>query len=358
MRHLDLFSGIGGFALAASWVWGPEHEIVAFCEIDKYCRKVLQKHWPRVPIIEDIRNVTAKALSDIAALQRKAIERSKPDGNLPVDEIGLLTGGFPCQPFSCAGKRSGSKDDRFLWPEMLRVIKETRPRFILAENVPGIIRMELDNCLSALEAEGYACGTLVIPACAVNAPHRRDRVWIVAHSMRKGSPPERTTWTRGETGSSAVGSSGFVAHSEIRAERAGLCEGESRGQRRGRSCYSCSADASDSSRIGLEGGGSCESGKQDRQASRGGRFTECGGEDDSDSSGKRLEDGAGLLGSGTGTYPSIEALDNWTAEPDVGRVAHGVPSRVDRLRALGNAIVPQVAAVIMRAIKEAECQQK
>lgn len=201
MRHLDLFSGIGGFALAASWVW-PDHEVVAFCEMDKYCQQVLGKHWPGVPIIEDVKEVTVEAITN-AAIQRLHHEKDEQilEGTggrefLPLEPgtygstenhgiiIDLLTGGFPCQPFSVAGKQRGDKDDRFLWPQMLRVIADTRPRWIIGENVAGIINMALDGVLSDLEAEGYTCWPVVIPACAKNAKHRRDRVWIIAHDDR------------------------------------------------------------------------------------------------------------------------------------------------------------------------------
>lgn len=106
------------------------------------------------------------------------IRSYKHDGT-PID---LLTGGFPCQPFSTAGKQRGTADDRYLWPEMLKIISEARPNWIIGENVAGIVRMELDNCISDLEAKGYECQPFIIPACAKDAPHRRDRVWIIAHS--------------------------------------------------------------------------------------------------------------------------------------------------------------------------------
>ena len=124
MRHIDLFSGIGGFALAASWVW-PSHDIVTFCEKDAYCQKVLKKHWPDVPICDDIFKMNGADYG-------------------PID---LITGGFPCQPFSCAGKQRGASDDRFLWPEMLRIIREAQPTWVVGENVPGIIGMALDQVL-------------------------------------------------------------------------------------------------------------------------------------------------------------------------------------------------------------------
>ena len=168
MRHVDLFSGIGGFALAARWAG---LETIQFVEIDPFAQRVLRKNFPDVPIHTDIRDF------DATQFQRTF----------------LLTGGYPCQPFSQAGKRGGEGDDRHLWPEMLRVIRECRPTWVLAENVAGHITMGLDTVLVDLESEDYSTRTFVIPACATDAPHRRDRVWIVAYSKCfgfKGRKPE------------------------------------------------------------------------------------------------------------------------------------------------------------------------
>ena len=161
MRVLDLFSGIGGFSLGLE---RAGMETVAFCEIDPYCRAVLNKHWPHVPCYDDVRVLPA------------------------IGGIDLICGGFPCQPFSVAGKQRGADDDRHLWPAMLEVIRSERPTWVLGENVTGLINLELDRVLFDLEAEGYACRTFVIPACAVGAPHRRERLWIVAHAERHEQP--------------------------------------------------------------------------------------------------------------------------------------------------------------------------
>lgn len=166
-RHLDLFSGIGGFSLAAQWVWGADLEVVAFCEKDEYCRKVLTRHWPNVPIVKDIRDVK--------------------------DEYGtidMLTGGFPCQPFSVAGKQRGKDDDRFLWPSMLDAIEKTGPTWVVVENVIAIDDMlVLDQIISDLESLGYEVGDpLEIPACAVGADHRRLRTWVVGDSYCCSEP--------------------------------------------------------------------------------------------------------------------------------------------------------------------------
>ena len=156
MRLLDLFSGIGGFSYAAEKLVGG-YKTVAFCEMDEFCQKVLQKHWPEIPIYDDVRTLDATRLG----------------------RIDIVTGGYPCQPFSQAGKRQGEKDERHLWPEMLRIIKSCKPRYVVAENVAGHVNMGLDQVLTDLEDQGYTTRPIIIPACAKNAPHRRDRVWII-----------------------------------------------------------------------------------------------------------------------------------------------------------------------------------
>jgi len=156
MRLLDLFSGIGGFSYAAETLIGG-YETVAFCEMDEFCQKVLKKHWPQVPIFDDVRTLDAARLG----------------------RIDIVTGGYPCQPFSQAGRRQGEEDERHLWPEMLRIIKSCQPRYVLAENVAGHVTMGLDQVLTDLEDQGYTTRPIIVPACAKNAPHRRDRVWII-----------------------------------------------------------------------------------------------------------------------------------------------------------------------------------
>jgi len=172
VTYLDLFSGIGGFALAAEWVWGSDLEILYFVEIDPFCQRVLKKHWPEVPIHDDIK--TFKATQYLG-------------------RVALLTGGFPCQPVSHAGKQKGKEDDRWLWPEMARIIEECRPRWVVCENVAGLIHLGLDDVLFDLEDLGYEAWPTVIPACAVNAPHRRDRVWIIAYNVADSYFP-RSYW--------------------------------------------------------------------------------------------------------------------------------------------------------------------
>ncbi len=162
LRVLDLFSGIGGFSLGLERTGG--FETVAFCEIDPFPRKVLAKHWPGVPIFADVREL-------------------RGDDVGPVD---VICGGYPCQPFSTAGQRRGAEDDRHLWPEFSRLVDELRPAWVIGENVAGHISMGIDDVLSDLETKGYTCRTFVNPAFAVDAPHKRDRCWIVAHTESTG----------------------------------------------------------------------------------------------------------------------------------------------------------------------------
>lgn len=231
-RHLDLFSGIGGFALAARWTgW----KTIGFAETDDYANQILKRHWPDVPNHGDVRNVRGVGCD-------------------------LITGGFPCQPYSTAGKRNGESDARALWPEMLRIVGESRPAWVLGENVTGFASVALDAMLDALENLGYSCRTFDIPAASLGAWHKRSRLWIVAHADggRRDAQPLR--------------------------------------------CASAHA-------------GNCA--------------------DDAD--------GAGATQRGQET---------WMAEPAMERVVYGLSRKLDkqRVKALGNSIVPQVASVIMAAM--------
>jgi len=166
LKLLDLFSGIGGFSLGLEST--GFFETIGFVEKDKFCQKVLKKHWSNINIEEDIRNVKG--------------ERYAAD---------IITGGFPCQPFSVAGKRKSTADDRYLWDEMLRVIREVKARWIVAENVEGIVNinegMVLRQVLNDLEKEGFQSQCIIIPASGIGAWHQRKRIWIVSYSHNNGS---------------------------------------------------------------------------------------------------------------------------------------------------------------------------
>ena len=307
MTHLSLFSGIGGLDLAAEWAG---FETVGQCEWADYPTKLLEKHWPDVPRWRDIRTLTKEGFYERTGLRT----------------VDLISGGFPCQPFSVAGKRRGKEDDRYLWPEMPRVIQELRPDWVVGENVAGIVSLALDQVLADLEGIGYACQAFIIPACAVDAPHRRDRCAIVAYRMRNG----------GEAG---------AADSTPRKER---------GTAKPEHCGSLMADAEC---IGLRENGdqSARDPKRNDPAHWEKRRTElceagCGSSTFSDPESQRGDRGEQIAESARCPGPPNGLW--WDTEPDVGRVAHGVPHRVDRLRCLGNAVVPQQFYPIFKAIAD------
>lgn len=177
IRILDLCSGIGGFSLGLEATGG--FETVAFCEVEEFCCKVLNKHWPGVPIYNDLKEL----------------------GNDPtriVQEFDLICGGIPCQPFSVAGKQKGKEDDRHLWPYMFAIVKHKKPTWVIVENVGGFVNVALDDVCLNLEAEGYATQSFIIPACGVEAPHRRDRIWIIGKFMGDPTSDGRTEGKPGE----------------------------------------------------------------------------------------------------------------------------------------------------------------
>ena len=281
LKHVDIFSGIGGFPLGFEWAGLSEPSM--FCEIDPWCRQVLGKHWPTVPITNDVKELA-----------------NDPENLVP--DCDILTGGYPCQPFSVAGKQKAHEDDRHLWPYLYQIITRKRPTYAVLENVYGHIGLGLDTVLLDLEAEGYTTRTFVVPACSVNAPHRRDRLWIVAHSDGKGLEGRKD-------------SRNFAEEGQIYNEQSTRCSNRT------------TVAYSDSQR------GSCRSTWR---------------EDAED---------VGQSSRGEGNYRS--RVEAWESEPNVGRVANGIPKRVDRLRGLGNAIVPQIAMQIGLTIKEMElCKKK
>ena len=295
LTHLSLFSGIGGLDLAAEMAG---FTTVGQCEWADYPTKVLEKHWPDVPRWRDIRTLTGGSFYERTGLRA----------------VDVISGGFPCQPFSVAGKRRGKDDDRYLWPEMLRVISELRPTWIVGENVAGIVNMALDTVLSDLENIGYACQAIVIPACAVDASHRRDRVCILG-------------WGQSESNLFYTNAKG-AKYKDIGKSKKGK--------------QKLHTNVSDTKSTELQG---------IRETTREWRAK-------SGCSSRRSAQ-PGLGGVADGISPWLERGMStpgcWTPEPEqVPRVTRKKKNRADRLKCLGNAVVPQQFYPVFQAIADVE----
>ena len=310
LTHLSLFTGIGGLDLAAE---AAGFTTVGQCEWADYPTKVLEKHWPDVPRWRDIKTLTGADFYERTGLRT----------------VDVISGGFPCQPFSVAGKRKGKEDDRYLWPEMLRVISEIRPAWVVGENVAGIINLALDTVLSDMESIGYSCQTFVIPACGVDAPHRRNRVAIISHD------------------------------NEVRCDLWRSCGKALQRDKARDEADSSRENVADPERIRLREGSdqSLHDKEWDCSSHREKRKTElcasgCCGCDVSNAKSKRWNRAEQF------TAPArrerLAICDWWPAEPDVGRMANGVSHRVDRLRCLGNAVVPAQFFPFFEAIAKIE----
>lgn len=308
MRHGSLFSGIGGFDLAAQWAgW----QNIFQCEKDEYCLAVLNKNFPNVKRFGDIKTTSFKNY---------------------LGDVDVLSGGFPCQPFSQAGKQKGVDDDRYLWPEYERAIDEIRPRWVVGENVTGIKNMALDLVCSSLEGKGYAVRPVIIPASAVGAWHRRERIWIVANAVGAGGgireQPQGGRDTKPIDNSCAEN----CQPTDIDCER---LESVRRLQ---------NMDCEDATQSGPE-----KYRKDDTKII------------DTDYRVADL-DSSRLQGSSVSREQNPRkdsARDYWSfywpeIVADFCRNNDGVPARMDRIKSLGNAIVPQVALEIFQIINEIE----
>ena len=245
---------------------------------------MLQKHWPHVKQYEDIKELN--------------YERLKADG---IDSIDIITGGYPCQPFSIAGRQKGEQDSRHLWPEYFRLVKELRPTWVIGENVSGHIKLGLDTVIEDLESEDYSVRPFSISASSIGANHQRERIWILAHSRRSQWPRAEQ---RGEN------------ENETRKENANQFE---------RSSSTSEVDVANTNDERLQ-----------RQWQSRNQFTPR-----FNSSRESSEERQRTVGQGW-----------WESEPNMGRVAHGIPKRVDRLKSLGNSLVPQIPYYIGKTILE------
>ncbi len=320
MKVGSLFTGIGGFDLGFE---RAGMEIAWQVEIDEFCNKVLAKHWPNVKRFKDVKTVSGKELE-------------------PVD---LLCGGVPCQPASCAGKRRGTKDDRWLWKEPFRIIAELdpKPKWCVFENVRGLLTLEnglvFDNLLSELENLGYETRTFCLPACAVNAPHRRDRVWIVAnsrceHGERAAVRGEPNRPLSCEESASLLkrpisnDGQGIAPDTGRNISGAGLFETGT--EQNGNKPSNSGGDVSDCPFIGLQG--RIKTVREEGQKSHDEQLHGCRGE----WSEPWLEVATRLCGIPHGVSEELYKLET--------------SDRVARLKALGNAIVPQIPEILGRAI--------
>ena len=372
LRHVDLCSGIGGFALG--FQWAELSKPVLFCDIEPWSRKILAKHWPDVPIAEDVKELA-----------------NDPNGLIP--DCDILTAGYPCQPFSVAGQRRGTEDDRHIWPYIFSIIKAKRPSFCVFENVYGHVSMGLDEVLSDLESEAYATRPFIIPACATDAFHRRDRLWIICRNVgntkHDGSSTTTVTGSIGKTsehdtqGQSKTEQSKGASQSR---DSGGLGEGtraeyvgnsESKRHERRTDAEREGPESEQEQRLGIRSKSSGSSkdvaytqsvhsnGSREHTQQSEGQVSEFGerssevnvANTDSERSQGQWREHEPISRQETGHAASysdkeIRARKNWQPEPRVGRVAHGVSNRVDRLRGLGNAIVPQISMRIGLTIKE------
>ena len=343
----SLFSGIGGFDLGLE---RAGMRVVWQCEADEFCRRVLARHWPGVPCYPDVAELSG---ADVA----------------PVD---VLCGGFPCQDISLAGRGAGIDGARSgLWGEYARLIRELRPRYVVVENVSALLARGFERVLGDLAACGYDAEWDCLPASAFGAPHRRDRVWLVAYPAGGGwaGRPQRDGGSESSGGISgadpdaaaAVGREGVsVAPDSRRGERAGTLAdtnelGRAQGLRvaAGRDEQQGPGDALREHLADTEREGQLQPEGPEREERR--RASDSGSE------GGELQDAderALLPWRVEGRAAQASGAEWWATEPPVGRVAHGVPDRLDQLAALGNALVPQIAEWLGRRILDYEAEMK
>ena len=328
-KHLDLFSGIGGFSLGLEATGA--FETVAFCDYDQYCQKVLRKHWPWVTIYDDVKELNSERLS--------------ANGHTEVD---IITGGYPCQPFSIAGRQKGEQDPRHVWPEMFRLVKELRPTWVIGENVSGHIKLGLDTVLENLESEGYATRAFSISASSIGSNHQRERVWIIANTNELGW--DNWIYNREER---------QVSNDKER----NIEESESERDRRIDRIRQTSEAMEDTRRTQWPWSFFQNQDEDETRERYANQFERSGSAPESDVADTEVSDtdSEGLAR----RWSECELREGqeegqigwsqwWQSEPNVGRVANGVPKRVDRLKSLGNSLVPMIPYYIGMSIKKGD----
>lgn len=324
MKFLSLFAGIGGFDLGLE---RAGMACVGQVEIDPWCRKVLEKHWPKVPRHDDVKTFTKEAWEGWET----------PD---------VVCGGYPCQPFSFAGSRAGESDPRHLWPEFARVLRGLRPRYALLENVAGHLSLGFEHVLGDLAALGYDAEWAVFPASAFGAWHKRDRLFVVAYAYGERRRKKPITGEERQNSPLARDDGKEESMADATGERRREARGLQRERTEERAAGGSKAiDAADANGIGRERS-AAEHGEGRRKKS-----ARSGGVPDADNPGREEQLRAFTKPE---KHFAAQCRGFWSVEPDVGRVADGVPRRVDRLRGLGNAIVPQVAEYVGRCVMEME----
>jgi DNA (cytosine-5)-methyltransferase 1 len=318
LTHLSLFSGIGGIDLAAE---AAGFETVCQCEWADYPNRVLEKRWPSVPRFRDITTLTKEAF----------IEKTR------LETVTLISGGFPCQPFSAAGKRRGFADERYLWPEMCRVIGELRPRWVLGENVAGFINMGLDKTILDLERANYAVRVFVLPACAVGAWHERKRTFIIGFDV---SDPHCLRYERGREIYQCCG------------------DGKRRVQKDERERHEMDAEAVGGGVLpDADGFGRLPLDAKTRVAPQGESNRQPVGTDGARRNAAVGQGGtqSALGGMADGLPPGMDGRIIWAHEPDgVERMTEQKTNRAERLKSLGNAVVPQQVFPVLKYIADIE----
>ena len=328
-KHLDLFSGIGGFSLGLEATGA--FETVAFCDYDQYCQKVLRKHWPWVTIYDDVKELNSERLS--------------ANGHTEVD---IITGGYPCQPFSIAGRQKGEQDPRHVWPEMFRLVKELRPTWVIGENVSGHIKLGLDTVLENLESEGYATRAFSISASSIGSNHQRERVWIIANTNELGW--DNWIYNREER---------QVSNDKER----NIEESESERDRRINRIRQTSEAMEDTRRTQWPWSFFQNQDEDETREGYANQFERSSSAPESDVADTKVSDtDSEGLARRWSEFELREGQEEgeigwsqwWQSEPNVGRVANGVPKRVDRLKSLGNSLVPMIPYYIGMSIKKGD----